>query len=144
MVEKDEIIDLIINTPIEKIKDSEDVWEAHVEIEDRKMLVVGYKAEESYCEESFEDEATDNECVLTYSWYWELRNSETWDLIQENHDSDLSFCTPSQKDPWSDESTFEEIGDLSKSKICTWSDQNHIEDVAEDVADEVMEWMGKT
>ena len=139
MVDKDEIIDMVITTPIEKIRESEDVWEAHVEIEDGKLLVVGYKAEESFCEEE-----TDKECLLTYSWYWELRNSETWDLMQENHDSDLTFCTPSQKDPWSDESTFEEIGDISKSKICTWSDQNHIEDIAEDIADEVMEWLGKT
>lgn len=140
MVGKEEIIDMIITTPIERIEDSEDVWEAHVEIEDGKMLVVGYKAEESFCEE----EDTDKECLLTYSWYWELRNSETWDLQQENHDSDLSFCMPSQKDPWSDESTFDEVGDISKSKICTWSDQNNIEDVAEDIADEVMEWLGKT
>jgi hypothetical protein len=36
MVEKDEIIDMIITTPIEKIRDSEDVWKAHVEIEDGK------------------------------------------------------------------------------------------------------------
>lgn len=138
MVNKNEIVDLIISTPIEKIEGPEDVWEAHVEVEDEKTLVVGYKAEESFCEEETEDE-----CVLTYAWYWELRNSETWDLIQENHDSDLSFCTPSEKEPWSDESTFEEIGDISKSKICTWSDQNHIEDIAEDIADEVMEWLGK-
>lgn len=139
MMNKDEIIDLIITASIEKIEGPEDVWEAHLELDDVKTLVVGYKGEESFCEEETEDE-----CVVTYSWYWELRNSENWDLLEENHDSDLTFCTPTQKEPWSDESTFEEIGDISKSKICTWSDQNHIEDIAEDIADEVVDWLEKT
>jgi hypothetical protein len=136
MMNKDEMIDLIVTTPIERIEGPIDVWESHIELDDHKTLIVGYKGEESFCEEE-----TDEECVVTYSWYWELRNSENWDLIQENHDSDLTFCTPSQKDPWSDESTFEEIGDLSSSKICTFSDQNHIEDIAEDIVDEIEDWL---
>lgn len=140
MVNKDGIIDMIINAEIKRIEDSKDIYEAHIEVEDQKTLVIGYKSEENFCEEDTEDD----ECVITYSWYWELRNSETWDLLNENHDGDLSFCTPSEKNPWSDESTFEEIGDLSKAKICAWSDQNHIEDVAEDIADEVTEWLEKT
>lgn len=138
MMNKDEIIDMIVTTPIERVEGPDDVWESHIEFDDYKTLVVGYKGEENYCEEG-----TDEECVVTYSWYWELRNSENWELIQENHDSDLTFCTPSQKEPWSDESTFEEIGDISSSKICTWSDQNHIEDIAEDIVDEVTDWLDK-
>ena len=136
MMNKDAIIDLIITASIEKIEGPEDVWEAHVEVEDEKMLVVGYKAEESFCEEETEDE-----CVITYSWYWELRNAETWDLLQQNHDSDLSFCTPSQKEPWSDESTFEEVGDIPGNSICAFSDQNRIEDIVEDIVSEVTEWL---
>ncbi|MCE5214893.1 MAG: hypothetical protein LLF83_09275 [Methanobacterium sp.] len=136
MMDKDEMIDLIVTTPIEKIEGPDDVWESHIDLDDDKTLIVGYKGEENYCEE-----VTEEECLVTYSWYWELRNSESWELIQENHDSDLTFCTPSQKEPWSDESTFEEVGDLSSSKICTWSDQNHIEDIAEDIVDEITEWM---
>lgn len=138
MIKKDELMDMIVTTPIERVEGPEDVWEAHIELDDDKTLVVGYKGEESFCEEETEDE-----CVITYSWYWELRDLEIWNLLQENHDSDLTFCTPSQKELWGDESTFEEIGDLSKSKICTWSDQNHIEDIAEDIADEVMDWLEK-
>jgi len=136
-MQKDEMIDLIVSTPIERIEGPDDIWEAHIELEDEKTLVVGYKGEEDYCE------GMDEECVVTYSWYWELRNTDNWDLLQQNHDSDLTFCTPSQKEPWSDENTFEEIGDLSKSKICTWSDQNHIEDIAEDIADEISDWLDK-
>lgn len=137
MMDKDELIDMIVTTPIEKIEGPEDVWEAHIDLGDDKTLVVGYKGEEDFCDES------DEECVVTYSWYWELRNSDSWDLIQENRDGDLTFCTPSQKEPWSDESTFEEIGDLSSSKICTFSDQNHIEDIAPDIADEITDWLEK-
>lgn len=137
MMDKDELIDMIVTTPIEKIEGPEDVWEAHIDLEDDKTLVVGYKGEEDFCDES------DEECMVTYSWYWELRNSDSWDLIQENRDGDLTFCTPSQKEPWSDESTFEEIGDLSSSKICTFSDQNHIEGIAPDIADEITDWLEK-
>jgi hypothetical protein len=67
----------------------------------------------------------------------ELRNYKTRDLLKENHDMDRSFCSPSEKEPWSDESTFEGIGDISKSEICTWGKQNRIEDIAE----EVLEWL---
>jgi hypothetical protein len=91
MIDKDELIDMIETTPIEKIEGPEDIW----------------------------------------------------DLIHENHDTDLTFCSPSQKEPWSDESSFEEIGDISHTKICTWSDQNHIEDIAEDITNEVTDWLEK-
>jgi hypothetical protein len=136
MVEKEEVVDMILNTPIGKISGPEDMWEEHIDVEDEKVLIVGYKAGDNFCEEDM-----DEECVVIYSWYWELRNFETWDLLQENHDTDLSFCSPSEKEPWGDESTFEEIGDISKSKICTWGEQNRIEDIAEDVAEEVLEWL---
>lgn len=135
MMNKDEIIDMIVTTPIEKIDGPEDVWEAHIDLEDDKILVVGYKGEGEYCE------GIDEECMVTYSWYWELRKSDNWDLIQENRDRDLTFCTPSQKEPWSDENTFEEIGDLSSAEICTFSDQNRIEDIAPDIADEITDWL---
>ncbi len=138
MVEKDELMDMIINTPLEKVQGPKDLWEKHIYLEDEKVLVVGYGEEESFCEEN-----TEEECVTTYSWYWELRNSETWELIQENHDTDLTFCSPSQKEPWSDEDTFEGYGDIPND-ICTWSDQNRIEDIAEDIVEEVRGWMDKT
>lgn len=136
MVSKEELLDLILNTPLEKVTGPQDIWEQHIDIEDGKVLIVGYKAEDQFCEQNM-----DEECVVIYSWYWELRNSETWDLLQENHDTDLTFCTPSEKEPWSDESTFEEIGDISNSNICTWGDQNRIEDIADDVVDDALEWL---
>jgi hypothetical protein len=138
MVKKEELMDMVINTPLEKVQGPKDCWEKNIYLEDEKVLVVGYKEEESFCEED-----TEEECVTTYSWYWDLRNSETWDLIQENHDTDLTFCSPSQKEPWSDEDTFEGYGNIPND-ICTWSDQNQIEDIAEDIVEEVRGWLDKT
>jgi hypothetical protein len=43
MVEKEELIDLILNTPIERITGPDDVWEGHIDFEDKEVLVFGYK-----------------------------------------------------------------------------------------------------
>jgi hypothetical protein len=136
MIDQEELADRIIETPLEKQSETEDVWEKHIDL-DEKVLIVGYKEEESYCEDNEEEE----ECVITYSWYWELRHSDTWDLIQENHETDLNFCNETEKEPWSDESTFEEVGDIPGNNICAFSDQNRIEDIVEDIVSEVTEWL---
>ncbi len=36
MTEKDEIIDMIVTTPIEKIEGPDDVWESHIDLDDEK------------------------------------------------------------------------------------------------------------
>jgi hypothetical protein len=136
MIDQEELADRIIETPLEKQSGSGDVWEKHIELDNEKVLIVGYKEEENFCEDS-----TEEECVITYSWYWELRNSDTWDLIRENHDTDLSFCNETEKEPWGDESTFEEVGDISGNNICAFSDQNRIEDILEGIISEVAEWL---
>jgi hypothetical protein len=132
MIDQDELADRIIETPLEKKSGSGDVWEKHVDLDDEKVLIVGYKDEENFCEDN-----TEEECVITYSWYWELRDSDTWDLIQENHGTDLTFCSETEKEPWSDESPFEEVGDVPGNNICAFSEQNHVEDIVEDIISEI-------
>jgi hypothetical protein len=126
----------IIETELEKLPKNGDVYEKHIYLDDQKVLIVGYKKEESYCEEDPQEE-----CGITFYWYWELRDSENWDLIEENTEKDFNFCVDSEKNAWSDENTFDEIGDVSGNTICTWSDQDRIEDIAEDIAEEVMLWL---
>jgi hypothetical protein len=48
MVEMEELVDLILSTPLEKISGPQDMWEQHIDIEDGKVLIVGYKAEKKF------------------------------------------------------------------------------------------------
>ncbi|KAF5066273.1 hypothetical protein DSECCO2_265410 [anaerobic digester metagenome] len=110
----DKLVEQIIDTEIEKIPGTEDKWEKHIYIKEN-VFIVGYKENEG-----FYDDNDDGTHVKSYSWYWELRNADTWDVLHENHDGDFTFCT----DP----------------KECTWSDQDLIEDIADVVAEESLRW----
>jgi hypothetical protein len=135
-LDTEELAERIIETELEKDPEKEDEYSKKIFLEDDKVLIVGYKREESYCEEDPQEE-----CGITYYWYWELRENENWDLIEENTEKDYTFCVDSEENPWSDENTFDEVGDVSGNSICTWSDQDRIEDIAEDIAREVLIWI---
>ncbi len=140
MVNEDELTDMIINMDLEKVQGPKDIWEKKIDLDEGKSLVVGYEEESKVCQGLTKDltSGTDQEkCAITYSWYWEVRDSETWDVIYENHDTDLNFCSEDLQKAWSDESTFEDIGDVPGTELCTWSDQNNIEDIAEDIIDDI-------
>jgi hypothetical protein len=136
MLAKDELVERITETELEKIPEKEEVYEKRIFLDDNKVLIVGYDIEESFCEEDPQEE-----CGITYFWYWELRDSENWDLIGEYKDKDYTFCIDSEKDVWTDDSDYSGEGSLSLTQMCTWSDQNHIEDIAEEIALEVLEWL---
>jgi hypothetical protein len=136
MITKNELAERIMETELEKIPEKEEVYEKHIFMDDNKVLIVGYDREESFCEEDPQEE-----CGITYFWYWELRDSDNWDIIGENKDKDFTFCIDSEKDIWADDGDYSGEGSLSLTQMCTWSDQSHIEDIAEDVASEVLEWL---
>ncbi len=140
MVNEDELTDMIVNTDLEKVQGPKDIWEKKIDLDGGRSLVVGYEEESKVCQGLTKDltSGTDEEkCAITYSWYWEVRDSETWDVIYENHDTDLGFCSEDLQKAWSDESTFEDIGDVPGTELCTWSDQNGIDDIVEDIIDDI-------
>ena len=140
MVNEDELTDMIVNTDLEKVQAPKDIWEKKIDLDGGRSLVVGYEEESKVCQGLTKDltSGTDEEkCAITYSWYWEVRDSETWDVIYENHDTDLGFCSEDLQKAWSDESTFEDIGDVPGTELCTWSDQNGIDDIVEDIIDDI-------
>jgi hypothetical protein len=140
MVNEDELTDMIVNMDLEKVDGPKDIWEKKIDLDDDRSLVVGYEEESKVCQGLTKDltSGTDEEkCAITYSWYWEVRDSETWDVIYENHDTDLGFCSEDLQRAWSDESTFEDIGDVPGTELCTWSDQNGIDDIVEDIIDDI-------
>lgn len=140
MVNEDELTDMIVNTDLEKVQGPKDIWEKKIDLDGGRSLVVGYEEESKVCQGLTKDltSGTDEEkCAITYSWYWEVRDSETWDVIYENHDTDLGFCSEDLQRAWSDESTFEDIGDVPGTELCTWSDQNGIDDIVEDIIDDI-------
>jgi hypothetical protein len=140
MVNEDELTDMIINVDLEKVQGPKDIWEKKIDLDDGKSLVVGYEEESKVCQGLTKDLTSgtnEEKCAITYKWYWEVRNSETWDVIYENHDTDLNFCSEDLQRAWSDESTFEDIGDVPGTELCTWSDQNNIDDIAEDIIDDI-------
>ncbi|MGZ7070094.1 MAG: hypothetical protein ACXVHW_04190 [Methanobacterium sp.] len=142
MVDKDELIDMIINSDLEKVDGPKDIWEKQIDLEDDKTLIVGYKEESKVCQGFTKDLTSgldEEKCVITYNWYWEIRESETWDIIYENHDTDLGFCSEDLENAWSDDSTFEDVGEVPGTELCTWSDQNSIEDIVEDILDDIRE-----
>ncbi|WP_424353834.1 hypothetical protein [Methanobacterium sp. MBAC-LM] len=140
MVNEDELTDMIVNIDLEKVDGPKDIWEKKIDLDDGRSLVVGYEEESKVCQGLTKDltSGTDEEkCAITYSWYWEVRDSETWDVIYENHDTDLGFCSEDLQKAWSDESTFENVGDVPGTELCTWSDQNGIDDIVEDIIDDI-------
>ncbi len=142
MVNKDELTDMIINTDLEKVPGPKDVWQKQIDLDDGRILIVGYEEESKVCQGLTKDLTSggnEEKCAITYSWYWEIRDSETWDVIYENHDTDLGFCSEDLQRAWSDESTFEDIGDVPGTELCTWSDQNNIEDIVEDILDDIQD-----
>ena len=140
MVDRDKLIDMIINTDLEKVPGPKDNWEKHIYLNDSKVLIVGYEETGKICQGLTADLTSggdEEKCAISYTWYWELRDSESWDILYENHDTDLGFCSEDLQKAWSDESTFEDIGDVPGTELCTWSDQNSIEDIAEDIIDDI-------
>lgn len=139
MVNKDELTDMIINTDLEKVPGPKDVWEKYIDLDDGNVLIVGYVEEGKVCEGFNEtsDAYDEEKCAISYKWYWEIRDSETWELSYENRETDLGFCSEELDKPWSDEGTFEDVGDVPGTELCTWSDQNSIEDIVEDIINDI-------
>ncbi len=139
MVNKDKLMDRIINTDLEKVTGPKDNWEKYIDLDDGKILIVGYKEEGKVCE-GFNDTSNaydEVKCAISYKWYWEIRDSKTWEVSYENRDTDLGFCSEELNESWSDEGTFEEAGDVPGTELCTWSNQDSIEDIAEDIFDDI-------
>lgn len=137
MIGKDKLVEKIEETELERLQGQKDVWEKHIYLEDDKVVIVGYEEEES-----FDDENTGEETVKNYYWYWELRDSGSWTVLFDNHDKDFSFCESVMGD-YTDQDRVEDIvGDIEEENVCTWSEQDWIEDISEEIADEVFEWLG--
>ncbi|MGF7118486.1 hypothetical protein [Methanobacterium oryzae] len=139
MVNKDKLMDRIITTDLEKVTGPKDNWEKYIDLDDGKTLIVGYKEEGKVCEGFNETSGEETKCAISYKWYWEIRDSETWDVLYENRDTDFGFCSEDLEGAWSDESTFEDVGDVPGTELCTWSNQDSIEDIAEDIVDDIKE-----
>lgn len=136
MIEKKELVDLIEKSELERMPGDKDVWEKHIYLDDVNVLIVGYEEEEETDKQDPEEET-----IKTYYWYWELRDSKTWDVIFDNHDNVFSFCE-SEMGSYSDQDRVEDvIGDIDEAEICSWSEKDWIEDISEDIADKVLEWL---
>jgi len=136
MIGKEELVDKIENTKLEKKKDTGDSYEKNIYLDDDLILIIGYNLEEN-----FEDIDKGEESVKNYYWYWEIRNSQSWEVIFENHDKDYSFCE-SNVGEWSDNDRVEDIvGDIAEEDVCKWSEQDWIDDISDNIADEVLTWL---
>ena len=136
MISKEELVDKIENTKLERMPDLGDSYEKRIYLDDDNVLIVGYNQEEK-----FDVDDPDEEKVRNYYWYWELRNSFTWDVLFENQDKNYNFCE-SEVGGWSDNDRVEDVvGDLAEEDVCRWSEQDWIEDISEDIADEVIDWI---
>ncbi len=136
MIDKKELVDMIENSELEKIQGYKDVWEKHIYLDDNKVLIVGYEEEEKTDRQDPEEETVKN-----YYWYWELRDSKTWDVLFENHDNVFSFCE-SEMGSYSDQDRVEDVvGDIDEAEVCAWSEKDLIEDISEDIADKVLKWL---
>lgn len=136
MIGKEELIDKIENTKLERKQDVGERYESKIYLDDDSVLIVGYNQEEEY-----EDLDSNEERVRNYYWFWELRDSQ-FDLLYENQDKSYSFCE-SEIDGWSDNDRVEDVvGDIAEEDVCRWSEQDWIEDISEDIADEVLTWLG--
>jgi hypothetical protein len=136
MISKEELVDKIENTKLERMADLDDSYEKKIYLDDDNVLIVGYNLEEK-----FDEDKPDEESVKNYYWYWELRNSQSWDLLFENNDKTYNFCE-SDVGGWSDTDRVEDVvGDIAEEDVCKWSEQDWIEDISEDIADEVIDWL---
>ena len=136
MISKEELVDKIENTKLERTRDLGDSYEKRIYLDDDNVLIVGYSQEEK-----FEEDDPEEENVKNYYWYWELRNSQTWDILIENQDKSYNFCE-SEVGGWSDNDRVEDVvGDIAEEDVCRWSEQDWIEDISEDIADEVLDWI---
>ena len=136
MMGKDKLVERIEETELEKTQIEKDVWEKHIYLEDKNVLIVGYEEEES-----FDEQNPGEETVRNYYWYWELRNSGSWDVLFDNHDKEFSFCE-SVLGEYTDQDRVEDmVGDIEEEDVCTWSEQDWIEDISEEIAAEVIEWL---
>jgi len=136
MISKEELVDKIENTKLERKQDLGDSYEKRIYLDDDNVLIVGYSLEEK-----FEADDPEEENVKNYYWYWELRNSQTWDILIENQDKSYNFCE-SEVGGWSDNDRVEDVvGDIAEEDVCKWSEQDGIEDISEDIADEVLDWI---
>ena len=136
MIEKEELVDMIEKAELERMQGEKDVWEKHIYLEDNSVLIVGYEEEEVNVKPDPEEETIKN-----YYWYWELRDSQTWDVLFENHNKVFSFCE-SEMGTYSDQERVEDVvGDIDEGNVCAWSEKDLIEDISEDIADKVLEWL---
>jgi hypothetical protein len=136
MIDKKELIDKIEKTELEKVQGDKDVWEKHIYLDNNNVLIVGYAEEEASDKPDSEEETVKN-----YYWYWELRDSQTWDILFENHDKVFSFCE-SEMGTYSDQDRVEDVvGDIDEAEVCSWSEKDQIEDISEDIANKVLEWL---
>jgi len=136
MIDKKELVDRIEKAELGNIQGDKDVWEKYIYLGDDKVLIVGYEEEESS-----DVPEPEEEIVKEYYWYWELRDSRTWDVLFENHDKVFSFCE-SEMGTFSDQERMEDVvGDIDEAEVCSWSEKDLIEDISEDIADNVMEWL---
>lgn len=134
-MDKEKLIDQIEETELEKVQQKQDSWEKHIYLKDDNILIVGYEEEES-----FNEQTPGEEIVKNYYWFWELRDSANWNLIFDNHDKEFSFCE-STVGEYTDQDRVEDlVGDIEEQDVCTWSEQDWIEDISEEIADEVIEW----
>jgi hypothetical protein len=124
MICKEELVDKIENTKLERIQNIIDSYEKRIYLDDDKVLIVGYSQEEK-----FEEIDPEEETVRNYYWFWELQ------------DRSYSFCE-SEVGGWSDNDRVEDVvGDIAEEDVCKWSEQDWIEDISEYIADEVLVWL---
>ena len=136
MIDKKELVDMIEKAELEQIQADKDVWEKNIYLDDNKVLIVGYEEENVTDKQDPEEETVKN-----YYWYWELRDSQTWDVIFENHDKIFSFCE-SEMGTYSDQERMEDVvGDIDEAEVCKWSEKDLIKDISENIADKVIEWL---
>jgi hypothetical protein len=136
MIEKEELVDMIEKAELERMQGDKDVWEKHIYLDDNNVLVVGYEEEEIDVKPDPEEETIKN-----YYWYWELRDSKTWNVLFENHNKVFSFCE-SEMGTYTDQERVEDVvGDIDEGEVCAWSEKDLIEDISEDIADKVLEWL---
>jgi len=136
MISKEELVDKIENTKLERTQNVMDSYQKSIYLDDDKVLIVGYTLEEKFGEMNPEEET-----IRNYYWFWELRDSQSWDLLFENQDKSYNFCE-SDVGGWSDNDRVEDVvGDIAEEDVCKWSEQDWIEDISENIADEVLVWL---
>jgi hypothetical protein len=136
MIKKSELVEQIEKADLELKDRTKDAWEKKIYLDNYKVLVVGYEKEES-----FEDVDPEAETVSTFYWYWELRNSQNWDILFEDRNKNFSFCESEHGRFLDDDQIEDVVGDIDEAEICTWSDQDYINDISEEIANNVLEWL---